>query len=85
MTLENLLYNNNIHVIFLFVDFILKLLKNKVFSEPGSSSLTKEKATYVFFRNLLEEVEGRNSQCYMLYVWVSPSVIGLFYFVSSRW
>ena len=49
MTLENLLYNNNIHVIFLFVDFILELLKNKVFSEPGSSSLTKEKFSSVTF------------------------------------
>ena len=39
-------------------EFLLKLLAKKVFSESGSISLVKEQSTYVFFRNLLDEVEG---------------------------
>ena len=42
-----------------FSDFILTLLnKDKVFSEPGTSEFTREQSTYLFFRNLLDEVEG---------------------------
>ena len=51
-------------VVFCVTDFILDgLLAKKVFSEAGSISLTMEQSTYVFFRRLLNEVEG-NWNCY---------------------
>ena len=43
--------------ILLYSGIVLNLLKRKVFSEPGSSSYVKEQSTYIFFSDILEEVE----------------------------
>lgn len=40
-------------------DYILDLFANKVFSEAGSIALTNEQATYIFFRDILFEAEGK--------------------------
>ena len=37
---------------------IVDLFEDKVFSERGSSSFEKEQTTYIFFRDMLEEIEG---------------------------
>ncbi len=36
---------------------ILNLLKVKIFSPKGSSALVKEQSTYIFFRDVLDEIE----------------------------
>ena len=50
-----------VHVYYYLIihaDIILDLFKNKMFSNQGSSQLQREQTTYVFFRDLLYEVEG---------------------------
>ena len=38
----------------------MNMFEVKSFSEPGSSEFTKEQATYIFFRDLLEEMESNH-------------------------
>jgi hypothetical protein len=52
------IYFSNTLTHFLLV-MIVDLFEEKVFSERGSSSFEKEQTTYIFFRDLLEEIEGR--------------------------
>ena len=42
----------------LLTDKLMCLFKNRVFSQNGSSELVKEQATYIFFSDFLEELEG---------------------------
>ena len=37
---------------------IIGLLEKKVFSDRGSTEFTKEQATYLLFKDLLDELEG---------------------------
>lgn len=51
----------------MYLDRVMSLFKNKVFSESGSSELKAEQATYMLFRDLLEELEGKwNIQNFLL-------------------
>ena len=48
----------------------MDLLKNKMFSDPDSEDVKKEQMTYVFFRDLLEEVESKiplSSECFCFF------------------
>lgn len=38
---------------------LLGFFRTKHFSEVGSNSLRKEQATYIYFRDVLEEIEGK--------------------------
>ena len=53
-----------IHVEFSYDSFfiveLMKMFEMKTFSEPGSSEFTKEQTTYIFFRDLLEEMESKH-------------------------
>lgn len=40
------------------LDVILNLLEEKYFSPPGSTANVKEQNTYIFFKDLLEEIES---------------------------
>jgi len=42
---------------------ILDLFRVKKFSSKGSSALVKEQAAYMFFRNILEEIESKSCLC----------------------
>lgn len=56
------------HVRFMYAalktDLLLDLFKTKQFSERGCSQLQREQSTYVFFRDLLYEVEGECNVCF---------------------
>ena len=46
------------HVLLSSIDQIIHLFTKKTFSAEGSNNFQKEKTTYVFFVDLLEELEG---------------------------
>ena len=59
---DKLSFVRNIHMVKCVsqsLDSILDLLKIKLFSKPESELLKEEQATYVYFRDFLEEVEGK--------------------------
>ena len=41
------------------IDSLLALLENKSFSPAGSTANVKEQNTYMFFKDLLEEIERK--------------------------
>ena len=45
-------------VVTMLSKLVISLFEVKVFSDAGSSEFVKEQATYIFFTDLLEELEG---------------------------
>ena len=50
------------HVLSVFLDQLLDLLSIQAFSEPGTPEYRKEQGTYMHFRELLEEIEGKHTR-----------------------
>lgn len=64
-----------VKLILLLTGDIVDLFKVKNFSEQGSLSFTKEQATYMFFKDFLEELEG-TYVCVCMWGWGKPMISG---------